>query len=772
MRIVIILILLPIISWSQGLIGPAENLGLYGGFTWDYEISEYQGQQIIFTAQNGGNQIYYSVLEPNEHPKNIKWKKLPATNLSKTALLEAHNLNFHSKSGTLFWMQGTERLLSAKLNDEFAKPLDDFKAIEILGDTLIAIMFQNRERLLSRYYINKLGELQLLGHDTIKSWNIGFTFHINPKSKQVLLPGRDSILISEKGYSSTEESLGFKKIKFKLANDSLLQDPVFHINDSGDWLILQSQNYFSPWFGTDDSITYPRILSRSNDLGESWQSETVEMPWPIAHLMPPNISSTETRGREVITAGSLYRLQGGNWKVIGHKNPSPRIYIYDGVSAIHPNNPRWAFHASNIGPVISSAFGDSIYPLNQGIDAILGLKMNYYPKSRSLITSSYTGISLLLSAGLPQERWLRIPQLTRFNNKEISVAYDEKRNRVYASDEQLYAYDLDSEKWQLIMKPSDVLENLLDQEIVDITVNPWQPNMLACLVEAANYTDNYILYSRDAGKTWDSIEALGSFYWFSRADWRKEANHYELRFGYSNDHTYHPYNNKVNYYHITDSTFLLEQENEALTGLGWLDDIRSFKSSNANNVPNLAILKSSGNHEMGSFQLMVDTGSKWDTLKGPSIPKCFNCYNSPRAVVGDENYAFVGAGHHLYAFDLRKGQGKLIGEIYSYPRLENIRELEIIDNHLYVLGEYGVYRQKLNYKSEPNNPIEAWSLFPNPSTGLLKLQPPSPFSVYNLAGIKVYQSKDSQYQADLSDLEPGLYLIKVPEQEGKLWRKL
>jgi hypothetical protein len=769
-RFLLLSLLSTSLSWGQS-IGPPENLGFYGGFTWDFEIAEYQGQKIVFTAQSGGNQIYYAFLSEGQHPKHIVWKKLPATGLGKTTDIAAHSLAFHPASGTLFWMQGFTRILSAGLNDEFAQPHDDFTDLLIKGDTLISLCFTcGGYRQIRRFTINQKGGIQLYHADTIRAWDLGYEVFLDPQSQKIVLFGEDSLWMSDKPYYH-EGPLGGQMRDHQHPFDTLLQDPVFKINPKGEWLLLQSQNYFSNRFGTSDSIQYPRILSRSKDKGLTWTYEFIDSEWPIPFMMPPNMEAAFNADQEIITAGSLYRYGNQDWKAIGLKNRNPGTFVYDGVSAIAPWNPSIAFHAGSYGPMVSTAFGDSLFLLNKGLDVALFTDMKYYPKSRSLVVASAQRVGILRSVGLATEQWTWVPARAEFLDKDIAIAFDEVRNRVYVAHTKLYSYDLDSRKWDCLLDPQEELSALFRAEdIHDISLNPDDPNMLACIMDGPWPIPSYTLLSQDAGKSWDSLPTPGTYYWFSRGDWKKTSSGFELRFSHSHDYNWTIGLDQVFKYQIANGEARLAYD--SLIGFQSSAKVIQWKSSAQAGRRDIALGEMEPSSLDGDFQLILRNQNTWDTLHGPSIPSCYFCYDYPRSVTADERYAFVGAGHRLYSFDIRPGKEKFLGEVYTYPRMENIREMEIIDNQLYIQGEYGLYRHQLNYAEAAQQDSLSWNLYPNPSTGILKLQPPSPFSVYDLQGIRVYQSKDIRYQADLSELPSGLYLVKVPNGISRLWRKL
>lgn len=765
------LILIPSMLFSQGL-GEPENLGFYGGFTWDFEISEYQGRTIIFTAQSGGNQIYYAFLKEGQHPKNLKWKPLPATNLSKTTDIEAHNLEFHPKSGTLFWMQGFTRILSAGLQDENARPHDDFTDLVILGDTLVSLCYTCSPGIhLRRFTINADGDLNLIGADTIKAWNVGYEISVDPKTKQIICFSEDSVLISIEAYYHQGVSLGYDFKALSYPFDTLLQDPVYHIKENGEWLFLQSQNYYSDWFGTSDTSFLPRILSRSKDRGQTWTYELISNEWPIQGLLPPQISTATDKGQEIISAGSLYRLEGQPWKTIGRKYRAPGLFVYDGVSHIHPNKPSIAFHSGSYGPTVSTAFGDSLFLINEGIEAAHLCDQKYYPESRSLVVASEQRIGILQAAGLPQERWLWIPSLKEFLDFEISISYNEKKQVLYAATDKLYQYDLNQKEWTLILDPAVELQSPISEYdgIFDVTINPYQPSMLACIMENDRNYKSFTMLSRDGGASWDSLPALGDYYWFSRGTWRQTDTAYELHFSHRYAYFDSPGFDKVQKYIISDSGVSFAYD--SLAGFQSFCNTIQYKFSDEPNVPSVALSDLDNPWENGDFQVLLKNGDHWDSIRGPRIPHCYVCYDYPRSIVADAQYAYVGAGHIIYRFDLREGQRKFDGIVYQYPRLENIRELEIIDNYLYAQGIYGLYRHKLDYITDPQHPIEPWALYPNPSTGIIQIQPPSSFEVFDLNGQKVYTSEGTQYTADLSNLKPGIYLIKTPDQRAKRWIK-
>ena len=72
----------------------------------------------------------------------------------------------------------------------------------------------------------------------------------------------------------------------------------------------------------------------------------------------------------------------------------------------------------------------------------------------------------------------------------------------------------------------------------------------------------------------------------------------------------------------------------------------------------------------------------------------------------------------------------------------------------------------------PNYPKSRWNFYPNPSAGIIRIQPPAAIEVYTLSGQRVYSSPHDEYQVDLSALQEGIYLIKHPLGQTQRFYKL
>ena len=774
---IIVLLLISFFSFGQSL-GPYENIGFYGGYTWAFHVSNVNGKRLITTAQSGGNQVYYVQVQGKPNPEKLTWRKLPATNLSKTSDIEANHIDYHQASAKLFIKQGYTRILKAALEDDYASPEDGFSDYIIKGDTLISkCTYCDGESFIKRHFINTDGSLREISKDTF-SFGFRSDLDIDNKSGKVVLIGDGLSLISQEPYYSSSPSLNLKDQVNNYPTDSFNSNRLFHIDPKGVWWALQSQNYHFNFLPNDEAqAPLDRLLFRSKDEGLNWTVENIDQPWPLAFMMPPNISTAHANnGKMIFLAGSLYRIEGKKWKQIGRLYNPDNIFIYNGTSLLDPIDPSIAYHSSNLGPAMSTHYGDSLFLLSKGLDAAMLRDLNYYPKSRTMVLSSVQKIGLLRAVGLPQEEWswLNLPGEKDYRSHQ--VAFDEEENLIYFASDKLYKKDLDGGPWLVVLDPDKLLNAPLSkyEQIQDIALNPDDPAIIALSATSDGNRRPFILLSEDYGRNWDSlglpnIERLAVS---SNLEWRNLGEgSYKLYFnnrkGYSS-----AFQNKLSYYYVKPGDSI-ELRFEDFKGYQAGKDIILLKSERDTTIPQLAITDFGSGFSAGVAQLALKVkGGEWDTVSGPIPPKCFICYNYPGALAATKNYAFMSFGHLLYAFDIRAGQEKLIGEISGLPRLENILKLEIIDNYLYTLGIYGLYRQKIEGLSENASPTELWALYPNPSEGILNVQPPATIQVYDLNGGLLYQSEQLEYQVDLSHFKAGLYLVNHPKSNAQLWQKL
>tara|TARA_R110001592_G_scaffold68626_2_gene210359 strand:+ start:52232 stop:54568 length:2337 start_codon:yes stop_codon:yes gene_type:complete len=768
---------LPFFSFSQSL-GPYENLGFYGGYTWDFHVASVNGKRIIMTAQSGGNQIYYSQVSQKPNPEKFSWQKLPATNLSKTSDIEAHSIAYHKSSGKLFFRQGYTRILRAGITDEFAKPFSDFGDFKIVGDTLVSLCHTcGTGDKLKRYYINNNGDLTEISEQDLATNIYPRDINIDPRTGKVVFLNEQYFNISDEPYYSPKTSLNFtKQINNPFPRDttnSKIHRLFFHIDQKGNWWLLKHETNFGS--APNFEISNTRTLALSKNEGQTWSFEDINLEWPNQPALPPNISTNFTEnGKLVFSVGNLYRLEGQAWKTVGRLYNPDNIYLVQGPSYIDPVDASIAYHSSNLGPAMSTHYGDSLFLLNKGLDAAMLRDINYYPKSRTMLLSSVQRIGVLRAVGLPQEEWtwLNFPERKRYR-KNHQVAFNEEENWVYFADDKLYRQDLDGGNWKLVFDPNSFLESPINDNdlIQDLSLNPDNPSIIALSANMGGYRTPFILLSQDNGETWDSLGIPNTTAIWSQFDWQRVEGGYKLyltaRKSYSS-----AADELIAYYFIAPND-TIELRYEKFPGLTPGQHIIEYQSSSQEDSPQLAIAELDYKPLNGDIVLGIKRPEdKWDTIRAPIFLDCFICYDYPRAVVAFNNYAFMSFGHLLYAFDIRPGQEKLIGEISALPRLENILKLEVIDNYLYTMGIYGLYRQKIDGLAENPSPIERWALYPNPSEGKLIVQPPAVIQVYDLKGGLLYESKQIEYQVDLSHLQPGLYLVKHPKSKAELWRKL
>lgn len=162
-----------------------------------------------------------------------------------------------------------------------------------------------------------------------------------------------------------------------------------------------------------------------------------------------------------------------------------------------------------------------------------------------------------------------------------------------------------------------------------------------------------------------------------------------------------------------------------------------------------------------------DGGLTWDSVADHPLPST----SIVQIVALSENVLYVGGmdgkvyvsvdGGNNWSLDYEVGSGVVI------------KEMKLIDQTLWAVGTNGLIMAKFNVFSSVNDKYEnrILSIYPNPTTSTITLQTETLLSqawLTDLAGRRLMplQSNGTQWQADLSALPAGIYLIEAMTQDG------
>ncbi|GEM_PF-5692119 len=761
-----------------GYLSEVESLPMYGGFVWDFAMGTYKGDNILFVSMSGGHGIYYATFPKGKTPKIFNWKRLFATRLGGPFFFPATSkLAWHSKSETLFFINDLD-LYTTKLEEEarFQYFCNDFL---LLGDTLISTTSSRGGRQYLRAAVTDEGVIQEInreyGPPNHNYYNSYYRLSADPKTGKIVYWG-DTLLHSAQPYYSSKSQLTYHPSPLRIDTAVLkYQDPAFHIDEEGVWHALVAQNYRS-WIGPPDTTgpyyeTKPRLWFRSYDQGMTWsEPEVLKKDWPIKYAMPPVISSARDKLGTHISAGSLYRSAHKGWQKVGRLYKSvPGMYVYDGTSMFYPGNASVAFHATNYGPAMSTHYGDSLFLVNKGLKQAGHMSDLYYERRAGAIAAaSMQEIVLLQEAGTPYETLMSFRPPVKVPNSQ-QVAYDAENGIIYsAAEKKLYRRFINSEYWELLLDPQEEFGFFMSwsDEIHDIAIDPHDAKHLILFVEKYNL-DYVFLETRDGGETWDSLFAPMDYVILEHLKWLPVGDS-ESRLYFSQRDPNYPYVHQFFYYHFEKDS-AGELRTDTIPGFGDDYDIL-IQFDLLSNTDRVVALTDMG---LGFTVAYQKADYTWETVPGESVEHCYGCYSFPSSISSSDDFVFIGVGHWLFMYEFRGDSLRYVGRRPDpMPRYENYRFIQFIGNDMYIGGEGGFYRQTLYEYDDPLEPDSRWNFYPNPSKGLLRIQPPAAVEVFTLTGQRVYSSPHPEYQIDLSNLQEGLYLIKHPLGRAKRFYKL
>lgn len=768
-----------VIAQKIGYLDDYEVQDFYGGYAWDYEIGEYRGDYIIFVSMSGGDGIYYATFPKDRIPKKFNWQPFYATRMGGPFFFAGtEKMVWHEESEQLFFIHDLD-LYRAKLGEEaeFQYSCNDFL---LLGDTLISTVPTRGGRQFIRAEVNVEGKLKEInreyGPPNFNFYNSYYRLGLDPKTKKVIYWG-DTLLHTAEPYYSKASQLTYHLQPLRFDRSRILGDPVCHVDQSGVWHVLGSQNS-SFWLGPDDTTganrPKPRLWYRSYDRGMSWEDpEELNGEWPLPYTMPPIVSSARDANGQHLCAGTLYYAAHKGWQNLGRRYKShPGLFVYNGTSTFLPGRASVAFHASNLGPAMSTNYGDSLFLISEGLVASPMTDFYYESRAQAFAVASQQQIAVVQEAGTPYEKWQFFTSPEKYPS-ENQVAYDAENDILYlANSNKLYRRSLVDGTWEAILDPQadfDVFMGWNDR-LLDLAIDPRNSGKIAVLVES--YDPNYYLfYSLDGGASWDTVlppmdwPIVENLKWFPHGDNDSRLYFSQNTFGYG-------LNDQFFYYHFSaDSLPVLRQDSlPGFSGYGHVVQYDQIPESDRVVALTTIEPQTAINRPVDFTLAIQNEQGNWDTLYGEWVEDCYGCYSFPNSIAAHDDFIFIGVGHWLFMYQYGFGQLRYVGRRPNpLPRGENHRHLQFIDNYLYTGGEYGVYRQDLNEYGDPDYPNTLWNFYPNPSTGLLRVQPPGAISIYTLQGQKVFQSERARYQYDLAHLPQGMYIVRHPKGGGKLW---
>lgn len=762
---------------NPDFLSPPEEIPLYGGYAWEFEISENRGQQIIFCTASGGEGVYWARFPKGQRPKKLRWKAFRATEMGKfPGPFGQIKLEWHEKSEQLFFFNDYV-IFRAGLNTEFAQRAIEERILDfkILGDTLISLSYYYTDQFVKRWLIKNDGSLTLIGEDQMpQQWGeFRPEFSVDRKSGRVIL-WNDTLLISEKPYYSVDSSLGFRTQAINLGDaslDSIYGYPVPAVDAQGIWYFMASQNFGAfNQFDTVNDPPKPRLLFKSEDEGKTWQKEEIRRPWPIKYLTPSDMEVAYDKFGRHRLAGSLLHCSHLGWREIGRIHRPKGVFVYDGASSFLPGRPDIAFHATNWGPAYSTAYGDSLFLLVDGMRASPMTDLEYYPESRALIAASQQKVTLIHAVATPWEYQEHFPLPEKMVD-EVQVAYDAQNALLYLGTRKLYRKQLPNGPWQVIFDPKDKIPGGMSpyEDIRDIALNGKKPELIALSLETAHY-QNYLIYTSNKGEEWNGVLVPGDAPIIGNLHWSSRPEGEILRVSQEADWTA-PADRICSFLFKADGS--VERHFDTLVGYNGRAMVIDYASRPNGKGVALGLMREAPYHYKDFTLLYENTLASWDTLHGEWVEDCYGCYSFPRSVVANDRVAWVGVGHWKFLFLLDSPKPRYIGRRPDpLPVGENHEHLFLIGNYLYIGGEYGLYRQEFYNLPPEGHPQEAWTLYPNPTRGQITIQPPALIEVFDAMGKRYYQSEHPEFQINLGHLPSGLFYVKPQVGEAKLLRIL
>lgn len=176
------------------------------------------------------------------------------------------------------------------------------------------------------------------------------------------------------------------------------------------------------------------------------------------------------------------------------------------------------------------------------------------------------------------------------------------------------------------------------------------------------------------------------------------------------------------------------------------------------------------------FYQSIDAGKNWDTL---SVIKSIGEI-SDFAVIEEGIYMVVTEGYPARVM-VSSDYGLSWKEEAHFPY--NLRSLSVTENFVYIAGVQGhIYKKNkslfMKTPELPKNRNSAFRIFPNPSTGQIKIENTTPntlISLHSLQGalIKTYRANsEGELTMEVGYLASGIYLVQASYNDGIVSRKI
>lgn len=488
--ILTVLIVLTVIV-SKAQLSPPKTEGLFGGSILDITgYAKSSDTTVIFVSTESPNSVFKSKIKTT--PLGLladSFEVLPSLSASKGFGSNLNSLAYDAINKYLFFGHQSGLYYTTEIATIPVK-IDNFSTQTVFIKDSVLLYFQNNLLNYKKIRIGNIINSGFSGYNLPGTAN-NFSIAINPVNQfvYVLSKGNTPVLYkSSVPYFNLTSTSNFLPVSISGSWPGVLWEGV-GIGPDGRIFIGGADN------------TGKKVLYSDNEISWNFVNTSIAGKGISKFAFSGNSTSYVTH---YSTAVSLNK--GLNWKGLG--SVFQETHPNDGNVFVSPVAQNCIFFNTDAGLGASANNGDSIFDINNGIEAlqINGLDMNL-SKTGAWIASK-AGLKKITNYQSSQKKWSK----SMFPNGDGSPYYSvalvsNDTNRVYAGNIRIYKSNDGGKIWSQVFSPEGPPYNFpsFNLKVTKIAICPFDTNLILASYAAELPTKGGLFYSLNAGNTWTQL---------------------------------------------------------------------------------------------------------------------------------------------------------------------------------------------------------------------------------------------------------------------------
>lgn len=755
-------------SYAQ-VLSTAVTAGVYGGTVKDMATWQYDADSayLIVSTESPNSIFYAKTYRGTSSYQNFDWQVLPSAGADDGYGTQVDKLEVHSSSNNIFFLhQGN--VYKTDITATSAIKVDSLvKTFIVKGDTVILLknsLLPSGNDTLVFGALNSSGDYTPIGGiDLLKSYNEPPQLEINPFNKQ--------LFILEKGFSphlytitDPYDALSSSSPLTSIMNPSPtitgIEWKTIGFAEDGTWYLAGQPDLASP-------TAQDRKIAWTTNNGATWNYTDMDLPGPQGGVVGSNFVINDSLNFRSIMIGSALLKDTINmsaWDNVGKDFIGSLNRANDGKTLHDLFYDHMKYHSTNIGFGYSTSFGDSIFGLNTGLEAVQVNDIEMTDDFSVGWVASKSGIRKVENYNTPSELWAD-PYFPNLDGSPYEAIAIDKNNAdtVFVGNQRIYrtvnggASVGMSDGWEQVFSPENPPFNFNSINSVCSSIDICRTNSS---IIAASFIGKFgqkggVFYSMDGGDSWQQMYLLTS------TD-GPDVNVLDVQFTYEN--------NKIVLYMAIESDVLTTGAyglyRTEFDGLAWSTPVQDGAYGATDSVIDLDVSKSQdtlvvlnvdpGLLPVNNIQIKDLATGSWSSSPGPS-----GVGGDGSAITIGDGVIFIAINEQIYAISADFSSGWSLG--YSYPIGTEINVL-FYDELLVGTGT-GLYAHDLDKGSLSQKEFAVkqtkFFVYPNPVETTLYLNKEASFIVYDMNGVEVLDSSNKKTnKVDVESLSNGIYILK------------